>query len=298
MPWPVATASASGLRLFAVRATTPLYTGGAEIPSNEVLLYWMETGDLGLRWPKYYAGYIHAWPTDLAKYSMYMRSLDAATATAVPLNAADNPALVYQDDPTKAHAAVSADLKFSTTVTAAAPVGRSLIRYTNGPNIWFERVYSQLDTAVADYATTTAANVGARLLPPTGTDSLVGYIRQASGTAFNPTAYRDPFVVGFDAAQQGAIALQSERLALARGRLGQRVVEGEAAPLGGGEGDRGCDRDAAARRRAADAGHGRPGRDGGSGQGHRGDRGGGLSGGRRLRVDLRGRLALYFRHCE
>ena len=200
-----ATASASGLRLFAVRATTPLYTGGAEIPSNEVLLYWMETGDLGLRWPKYYAGYIHAWPTDLAKYSMYMRSLDVATATAVPLNAADNPALVYQDDPTKAHAAVSADLKFSTTVTAAAPVGRSLIRYTNGPNIWFERVYSQLNTAAADYPTTTAANVGARLLPPTGTDSLVGYIRQASGTAFNPTAYRDPFVVGFDAAQQGAI---------------------------------------------------------------------------------------------
>ena len=103
-----------------VSAVLPLYTGGAEIPSNEVLLYWMETGDLGLRWPKYYAGYIHAWPTDLAKYSMYMRSLDAATATAVPLNAADNPALVYQDDPTKAHAAVSADLKFSTTVTAAA----------------------------------------------------------------------------------------------------------------------------------------------------------------------------------
>ena len=200
-----ATASASGLRLFAVRATTPLYTGGAEIPSNEVLLYWMETGDLGLRWPKYYAGYIHAWPTDLAKYSMYIRSLDVATATAVPLNAADNPALVYQDDPTKAHAAVSADLKFSTTVTAAAPVGRSLIRYTNGPNIWFERVYSQLDTEAADYVTPTAANVGARLLPPTGTDSLVGYIRQASGTAFNPTAYRDPFVVGFDAAQQGAI---------------------------------------------------------------------------------------------
>ena len=196
----------TGFRLFAVRVTTPLYSALVEIPSNEVLMYWQQAGDLGLLWPKYYAGYILTWPTDRARYSIYARSLDPSTATSVVLNSADSPMLVYQDDPTKAHATVSQDFRFSTTVTAASPVGRSLIRYTNGNNIWFERVYSELDTTASTYATLEPATVGQRILPPAGTDELVGYIRPVTdGTAFNPKAYLDPFVVGFDNAKQGAI---------------------------------------------------------------------------------------------
>ena len=61
-----------------------------------------------------------------------------------------------------------------TTVTAAAPVGRSLIRYTNGNHIWFERVYSELDTTASTYAALEPATVGQRILPPAGTDALVG----------------------------------------------------------------------------------------------------------------------------
>jgi hypothetical protein len=193
-------------RLFAVRKTTPLFSAGVEIPSNEVLLYWMERGDLGLLWPKYYAGYIFDWPTDLGRYSIYARSLDPSADTAVQLNSADSPALVYQDDPTRAHAQLSTGFKFSTTVTSGTPVGRSLIRYTNGSEIWFERVYSQLDTTFAGYTgTPVPTDVGQRIQPVGGADTYVGYIRQASGTAFNPSAYKDPFVVGFDEAAKGAI---------------------------------------------------------------------------------------------
>ena len=140
-------------------------------------MYWQQAGDLGLLWPKYYAGYILTWPADRARYSIYARSLDPSTATSVVLNSADSPMLVYQDDPTKAHATVSQDFRFSTKVTAATPVGRSLIRYTNGNDIWFERVYSELDTTASTYATLEPATVGQRILPPAGTDALVGYIR-------------------------------------------------------------------------------------------------------------------------
>ena len=198
--------STSSVRLFAIRTTTPLFTSGLEIPSNEVLLYWMTLGDLGLLWPRYYAGYIQTWPTELARYSFYARSLDASLDTAVPLNSADTPTLVFQDDATGQMARVTADFRFATTLTVAAPVGRSLIRYTNGNDIWFERVYSQLDETMADYqAEPLPADVGARIMPPAGTDSAVGYIRQATGRAFNGAAYKDPFVVGLDTAQQGAI---------------------------------------------------------------------------------------------
>ena len=202
----VAQGASTGLRLFAIRVTTPLYSAGAEIPSNEVLMYWLQAGDLGLLWPKYYAGYVLIWPTERDRYSVYARSLDPSTATSVVLNSADSPMLVYQDDPTKAHATVSQDFRFSTKVTAATPVGRSLIRYTNGNDVWFERVYSELDTTASTYATLEPATVGQRILPPAGTDATVGYIRPVTdGTAFNPKAYLDPFVVGFDNAKQGAI---------------------------------------------------------------------------------------------
>ena len=199
-------AGSSTPRLFAVAKTTPLFSGSTEIASNEVLLFWMQAGELSLLWPKYYVGYILDWPTSVDRYSLYGRSLDPAAGTAVQLNSADGPALVYQDDPTRQHAQLSSSNQFSTTVTAASPVGRSLIRYVNGNEIWFERVYSQLNTTFADFSSTPIpVNVGTRIAPPIGGLDYIGYIRPASGTAFNPKAYIDPFVAGFEEAKRGAI---------------------------------------------------------------------------------------------
>ena len=195
-------------RLFAIAKTTPLFSGSAEIPSNEVLVFWMQTGDLSLLWPKYYVGYILDWPTSVASYSVYSRSLDdpEKAPTAVQLNSADAPALVYQDDPTGKSARISNGNQFSTTVTQASPVGRALIRYTNGAAIWFERVYSKLDTTFPEFSSTPIpVNVGARIAPPIAGLDHVGYIREASGKAFNKAAYKDPFVVGFEKAKRGAI---------------------------------------------------------------------------------------------
>ena len=192
-------------RLFAVRQTTRLYSGGVEIPSNEVLIYWMELGGLSIQWPKTYAGYAFDWPDELSRYSLYARSIDPSADTAVQLNSGNGATLVYQDDPTQAHARLGSDYRFSTTVTAANPTGRSLIRYTNGDEIWFERVYSKLDTTFTEYAAPVSVNVGARISAPAGTSSAVGYIRTASGTAYNPGAYKNPFEVGFSEAGKGAI---------------------------------------------------------------------------------------------
>ncbi|MFM8335158.1 MAG: hypothetical protein ACKODK_06325, partial [Opitutaceae bacterium] len=192
-------------RLFAVRETTTLLSSGVEIPSNEVLVYWMEVGDLSILWPRSYAGYAFNWPQETSKYSIYARSLDPSAGTAVQLNSANGAALVYQDDPTKAHAKLGTDYRFSTTVSAANPTGRSLIRYTNGDEIWFERVFSKLDTTFTDFSSTITVNVGSRIVAPAGTSSAVGYIRTASGTAYNPRAYKNPFEVGFTEAAKGAI---------------------------------------------------------------------------------------------
>jgi hypothetical protein len=54
---------------------------------NDYLVHWMETGEAGLQWPKVFGRYQLVWPTEVAKYSLFVRPLvsDAtgAQATAV-----------------------------------------------------------------------------------------------------------------------------------------------------------------------------------------------------------------------
>ena len=63
----------------------------------------------------------------------------------------------------------------------------------------------------APYAFTNTVSVGARIEPPIGVQQNLGggywagYIMQTNGNAFNPEAYVDPFVSGFQAASLGSI---------------------------------------------------------------------------------------------
>ncbi|MEO0016718.1 MAG: hypothetical protein RLZZ522_1, partial [Verrucomicrobiota bacterium] len=150
--------SAGGTKttLYAIRETLPGAVVGGEIQqvSNEALIYWMETspeGQLNLKWPREYLGYVLKWPTGPARYSHYARpdadapgGLEATLATAVQLDSANNPALVYQDDPANAQAVLAPGNKFHTKVTQAAPTNRALLRFIKDSEIWFERIYSQL----------------------------------------------------------------------------------------------------------------------------------------------------------
>ncbi|MGK0189037.1 MAG: hypothetical protein ACI9R3_004854, partial [Verrucomicrobiales bacterium] len=211
--------------LYAIKETTPLRVldrnGDSVIDeldeqqSNEVLIYWKEEGIMQLQWPKKYVGYIFKWPEEYLAgaateaelrefYSMYARPELAsdAEATGIQLNSANNPILTYQDDETNRHAQITALTVF---FTKPGTGNRSLIRYTNGDEIWFERVYSRVNDEFDDYNTSTSATVGSRIDPPTGIASPVGYIRQTSGDAFNARVYVDPFLGGFTAAAKGAI---------------------------------------------------------------------------------------------
>ncbi len=145
--------------LYAIRETQPGVRNSEKTLDNRVLVYWMETAALGLQWPKQYVGYVQQWPDELDAYSVYARpdsagvaGLAAALNTAVQLDSANNPALVHQDDPENAQAEIQAGNKFVTKVTAEDPTNRALIRFTRDDEIWFERVYSQLDPYFLDPA--------------------------------------------------------------------------------------------------------------------------------------------------
>ncbi len=222
--------------LYAVKETQNL---------NDYRMHWMEEGLQGIQWPSLYGRYKMVWPSDVSRYSHYLRALVAteaeAQATAVQLNLQAVPSIQYQDALDQPRAKLVADGKFYTWLNAAYPSHRTLLRFISGNYIAFERVFSWLDVNlkttnfVGQVAVTNltawnptdatlnwpdplaaprlvsqTANVGDRILAPDGelgslTSYLAGHLNPALGTAYNPGAYVDPLVSGFTAANLGAI---------------------------------------------------------------------------------------------
>ncbi len=212
---------------------------------NDYLVHWMETGEAGLLWPKLFGRYALVWPKEVEKYSLYVRPEVAteteAQVTSVAIDPENAPVVEYQDPLDQPRAKFTSDLRFYTYLTAQQPAHRTLLRYSGGENIGFERVFSWFvgnlrttNFASSSIATNLSAwdgstfvwpdelkaprvvnqtvNVGDRISAPLGetgsaADSayLAGYINQSVGTSFSPDAYRDPFLVGFGSANSGSI---------------------------------------------------------------------------------------------
>ena len=221
--------------LYAVRETRNI---------NDVLVYWMEDGVEGLRWPRVFSRYEMSWPADPGRYSHYLRpsvgSKEEAKRTAVLMNANNVPLLLYQDSLDNPRAFLDPDLYFYTYLTSSMPAHRSLLRYNSGNKLIFERVFSWLDAnlTATNWSGTVAASlsswnktnstmtfpaamdsprivsqtvdVGRRLVPPSGevgADGSVTYLAGyiRSGTSYHPGAYKNPFTDGFEAANKSSI---------------------------------------------------------------------------------------------
>jgi hypothetical protein len=194
------------IEYYAIRTTAPTTPPGK--PTGEITFYWLRKGALGLQWPRYYDTYVSTWPDEMEAYTRYVRpdsAVDASAPTAIKLHPDNASQLVFQDDPEGLQSVLEEGNAFHTTLTLNDPSGRALIRHTSNGQIWFERVYSEVSTTTTGYNAPVAATVGQRIEPPAGHEDAVGYIRQVSGTAFDPTAYLNPFEAGFEEARSGAI---------------------------------------------------------------------------------------------
>jgi len=229
-------AGVGGVEYYATRETVNM---------NDFLVHWMETGEAGLMWPKLFGRYQLVWPTDVAKYSLYVRpqvsTETEAQVTSVAIDPENAPVIEYQDPLDQPRAKFTPDLRFYTYLIPEQPVHRTLLRYTGGENIGFERVFSWLvdnlratnfagsriatnlsawngstfvwpDELTAPRVVNATVNVGDRISAPlgeagsaAGSDYLAGYLNQAVGTSFSPDAYKNPFAVGFEAANTGSI---------------------------------------------------------------------------------------------
>ena len=226
-----------------------LYATHLTADVNDFQSYWLDTGVAGLKWPFLFNRYHEYWPTNASEYVHYARPLaaDAAQAaqTAVQLPASEAPSIAFQDsdivNPTRA--VLTSQGVFYTLLDTDHPVHRTLLQFLSGQNVFYERVFSWLDLALANNAlltntiattlsdwnptnsslvftnpylaprvVTANVTVGDRIVAPSGeiqaTNGLVylaGSIVQSAGNGFNPQAYLDPFATGFTNAQTGAI---------------------------------------------------------------------------------------------
>ncbi len=119
---------------------------------NDYLVHWMEEGVAGLQWPRHFARYRLIWPTDVSRYSHFVRPPAAtdseAALTAVPLRPENAPNLEYQDPLDRPRAKFTSDFKFYTWLDPQYPVHRALLRYSSAEHVGFERVFSWLDTSL------------------------------------------------------------------------------------------------------------------------------------------------------
>ncbi len=136
-------AGATRSELFAIRETFNL---------NDYLVHWLEDGEAGLKWPKFFGRYNLRWPVDVTKYSHYVRAPVATEAeaalTAVLLKPENAPNIEYQDALDRPRAKFTPEFKFYTWLDAQHPVHRTLLRYVSGENVAFERVFSWLDSSL------------------------------------------------------------------------------------------------------------------------------------------------------
>jgi len=125
------------------------YAARETVNLNDCLVHWMEEGVEHLKWPASLGRYKLAWPADAAKYSHYVRPPAAteteAKATAITLSTANVPTIQYQDPFDRPRAKLTETFMFYTWLDPDYPAHRTLLRFTSGEDIAFERVFSWLD---------------------------------------------------------------------------------------------------------------------------------------------------------
>ena len=145
---------------------TEFFATRESINLNDVLVHWLETGNQGLRWPRLYSRYKLVWPTDVAKYSHYVRpdvgTKNQSKLTAVSLPSENLPFIQYQDPLDKPRAQLTETFGFYTHLDQANPVHRTLLRLSAGDEVAFLRVFSWLDGSLkqpASFVGTLATNL-------------------------------------------------------------------------------------------------------------------------------------------
>ena len=211
------TATGDGsLRYFAERANSN---------PDLVMFYWLENADAGIdllpagqvpglniQWPKFKNSYVFVWPDAPADYAYVTTGATGSNDTNGVVFGSDfPPEIIFQDDLSNGESAISlANQRLTVDLTKSNDgLNRTLLKFTSPASFWYQPVYTQAENRSGyvepdqGAAINTTATVGARIERPSTRYSLAGAI--TSGNIHQASAYLDPYSVGVEAAEKGAI---------------------------------------------------------------------------------------------
>jgi hypothetical protein len=150
--------------LLSIGGTEFVYRGGGEKPRyyatretknlNDYQLHWMNEGLEGILWPYQHSRYKFIWPDNPERYSHYIRPLVTSTSeqmkTGVLMPVENAPFIQYEDPTNKKRTFFTDDVRLYTVLDQDYPAHRSLLRFSSGQDVYFERVFSWLDKNIKD----------------------------------------------------------------------------------------------------------------------------------------------------
>ncbi len=192
---------------------------------DRIGFYWLEPADAAipgnpidgvmpplpnLHWPQQLNNYTQIWPTNLSTYAHYTVPIAGSTsATGLQFAPRSFPQVVYQDDPAQTQAAFNINTQRLTVSLTNDNQNRTLLKFSSPSSVWYVPLFTKVDDGTDGFvggdghpSLSATAHVGDRIEAPSGY-SAAGYI--VSGNHYLPAAYLDPFPVGANAAEKGAI---------------------------------------------------------------------------------------------
>ena len=190
-----------------------------------LLFYWMEAVDAGIdflptgqtpglsiQWPKQKNSYRFIWPNSVLDYAYNTVNADGSdTTNGIVFGENSLPSIAFQDDVAGREALFDPTTqRFVVNLESSDDqLNRTLFKFSNASGVWYQAIYTQAENRSGyvepdqGAAINTTATVGARIERPSDRYSLAGAITR--GNIHQASAYLDPYSVGVEAAEQGAI---------------------------------------------------------------------------------------------
>ncbi|MDH4444089.1 MAG: hypothetical protein QE267_03060 [Akkermansiaceae bacterium] len=174
---PLATASAYYSSVTLGDGSTTYYaertTSAANEPENgtpvsttaysHVVFNWLETGEYGIKWPKYKDAYWLRWSPNVLDYThQTVDAIGSTAATGLKFGSGSMPTIVFQDDPDQTEATLDVQSQALLVNPGADARNRSLLKFTAAGIPWYVNLYTQAEnriTSAKDTFFSTSNNV-------------------------------------------------------------------------------------------------------------------------------------------
>lgn len=142
---------------------------------DRVVFYWLEESnadiqlpgvsndDISLAWPKYQDRYLFVWPEQIGDFAFVATDPGGSTAaTGLQFDAGSQPQIIFQDDGTQTESILDADTQrlIVDLSDSEDQANRTLLKFSNGDQVWYQAVYSQVEGRSLSRAATFVRSTG------------------------------------------------------------------------------------------------------------------------------------------